>query len=249
MKQRSNSFFAHLYSISIGLAGIGILALMASRLPWTLVGKPLAFFALLSLTIKRAGFHVAPSVTHSLVGVIDLAALLIFGPVAGGMVALFSGLVYLLLHALRHQRDRWAETLETALFNAGLKALVSLVSGWLYTVAGGNDLQTAGPDDVLPLLILFISWFTLDHLGWVIREGLRGGLHQTWAFLRAVWTTSLLVELFPLPAAVIIVFVYNQGNWFVFLMLSAGIVAVAFVVRRLADAWQQVKRHLSEVAA
>ncbi|MDY7041850.1 MAG: GAF domain-containing protein, partial [Chloroflexota bacterium] len=53
----------------------------------------------------------------------------------------------------------------------------------------------------------------------------------------------------PLPAAVIIVFVYNQGNWFVFLMLSAGIVAVAFVVRRLADAWRQVKRHLSEVAA
>jgi len=249
LNQRSRSLLLYLYSIGVGLAGIGALAVLADRVSWTQIGLPLAFFAFLSLIIKRTGFHVAPGVTHSLVGVVDVAALLIFGPVAGGTVALISGLAYLLLRAFRHQTRPWGETLETALFNAGLKALMALASGWLYTLAGGGDFLAAGLSDVFPLLVLFAAWFTLDHLGWGLREGIQGGLRQTWAFLRSVWITSLLVELCPLPAAVIIVFVYNQGNWFVFLLLSAGIVAVALVVQRLADAWQQVKRRLSELDA
>ena len=249
MKQRSRSLLLHLYSIGVGLAGMGALAILAGRVPWTQVGLPLVFFALLSLIIKRAGFHVTPGVTHSLVSMVDVATLLIFGPVAGGTVALISGLAYLLLRAFRHQTRPWIETLEAALFNAGLKALMALASGWLYTLAGGGDFLVAGLSDVFPLLVLFATWFTLDHLGWGLREGIQGGPRQAMAFLRAVWPTSLLVELCPLPAAVIVVFVYNQGNWFVFLLLSAGIVAVALVVQRLADAWQQVKRRLSELDA
>ena len=248
MKQRNRLLLLHLYSTGIGLAGIGILSVLAGQVPWAQAGLPLAFFVLLSVIIKRAGFHVAQSVTHSLVGMVDLAALLLFGPVAGGTVALLSELTYLLLRAFRHPRRPWAETLEAALFNAGLKGIIALASGWLYARAGGDNLQQLGPDDVFPLLVLFAAWFTLDHLGWSIRECIQGGLRQAWNFLRTVWATSVLVELLPLPMTVIIVFVYSQGNWFVILLLSAGIVAVALVVQRLADTWQQVKWQLAEMS-
>jgi serine phosphatase RsbU (regulator of sigma subunit)/signal transduction protein with GAF and PtsI domain len=239
----------HLYSIGVGLAGISILVVLTGQVPWAQVGLSPAFFILLSVIIKRAGFHIAPNVTHSLVGMVDLAALLLFGPVTGGLVASLSELAYLLLRAFRHQKRPWAEMLELTLFNAGLKSVMALASGWLYVQAGGGALEQLGPHDVWPLLILFAAWFTMDHLGWGIREGILGGPRQIWDFLRTVWTTSLLVELFPLPMTVIIVFVYNQGNWFVILLLSAGLVAVALVVQRLADTWQQVKRRLAELTA
>ncbi|MBC7250801.1 MAG: GAF domain-containing protein, partial [Anaerolineae bacterium] len=241
------SLLFHLYNAGIGLVGIGTLVMLSQQVSWPQIGFPLAFFTLFSVIIKRAGFHVAPNVTHSLVGMIDLAALLLFGPVVGGLVALLSEVAYLLLRAFRHQERPWSATLEASLFNAGLKAIMALVSGWLYVQVGGGELQEFEPRDILPLLSLFTTWFALDHLGWGLREALKGGLQQMWTFLRTVWTTSLLVELFPLPMTVIIVFVYNQGNWLVFLILSAGIVAVATVVQRLADTWQQVQRRLAEL--
>lgn len=249
LKQRTRATFLHLYSIGVGLTGIGLLAVLMSQSQWTQVGLSPVFFILLSVIIKRTGFHVAPNVTHSLVGMVDLAAILLFGPMVGGLVALSSELAYLLLRAFRHQKRPWIEVLETALFNAGLKSFMALASGWLYVQSGGSSLRQLGPHDVLPLLVLSATWFTMDHLGWGIREGIRGGLRQMWDFLRAVWATSLLVELFPLPMTVIIVFVYNQGNWFVILLLSAGLVAVALVIQRLADTWQQVKRRLAELTA
>jgi len=212
LKQRSRSLLLHLYSIGVGLAGMGALAILAGRVPWTQVGLPLVFFALLSLIIKRAGFHVTPGVTHSLVSMVDVATLLIFGPVAGGTVALISGLAYLLLRAFRHQTRPWIETLEAALFNAGLKALMALASGWLYTLAGGGDFLVAGLSDVFPLLVLFATWFTLDHLGWGLREGIQGGPRQAMAFLRAVWPTSLLVELCPLDVDQLCELIYQQAS-------------------------------------
>ncbi|MBN1580078.1 MAG: GAF domain-containing protein [Anaerolineae bacterium] len=250
MEQSKRTALLNLYRIAVGLVGICALIVLSGNVPWSQASIPLILFALLSLIIKRAGFHIAPGVTHSLVGIVDVAALLLFGPVAGGIVATTSCLIYLLLRTLRHQTLATRnEMLQVALFSAGLKALTALGSGWLYRAAGGRTLSTIVADDVLPLLVLFVAWFVIDHLGWGLSESIQGGLGQVAIFLRAVWGTSLLVEFLPLWTSVIIVFVYVQDNMFVFWLLAIGLIAVSLIVQRLSDMWENAQRRLAEVTA
>lgn len=250
MSSTTRTWLLHLYRIGTGLIGIILLIVLARTIPWSETGISLAFFALVSLIIKRAGFHIAPGVTHSLVGIVDAAVLLIFGAPAGAFVATASCLAYLLLHAWRHQTaETRAEMLEIALFSSGLKALIALGAGTIYGWAGGRTLIEIDSRDIWPLLALFVTWFSLDHLGWSISEFIHGGLEQVVTFLRTVWSTSLLVEFFPLWTTVIIVFVYSQGNMFVFWLLVAGLVAVALVVQQSSDMWARLQSRLTELTA
>ncbi len=250
MSSVTRTWLLHLYRIGAGLTGIVLLIILARTIPWSETGLTLALFALLSLFVKRAGFHIAPGVTHSLVGIVDAAVLLIFGPPAGAFVATASCLAYLLLHTLRHQTAATrGEMLEIALFSSGLKALIALIAGAIYGWAGGRALVEIDVRDIWPLLALFAAWFALDHLGWSLAEFIHGGVKQVWIFLRTVWSTSLLVEFFPLWTSVIIVFVYNQGNMLVFWLLVAGLLAVALVVQRLSDMWEHLQGRLTELTA
>ncbi len=250
MSSTNRPWLLHLYRIGIGLTGVLVLFFFSPRIPWQRVDTSLLLFALFSLIVKRAGFHIAPNVTHSLVGIVDAAVLLLFGPVASALVAMVSCLVYLLLYTWRHQTPATRlDMLEITLFNAGLKSLIALGAGAAYRWAGGGLLTEIGVHDLVPLLILFSTWFALDHLGWGLSELIQGGPAQVWRFLCTVWGTSLLVEFFPLWAAVIIVFVYNQGNMLVFWLLALGLIAVSLVVQRLSDMWERQRRRLAELTA
>ncbi len=247
MNRSRRALFVRLYRVGVGAAGILAVCWLIPQLPWRQIGLPLVCLTGVSVLIKQAGFHVTPQVIHSLVGVIDLAVVMLFGPVAGGVAAALSELIYYGLHIWRRRRFFQVEIVEAALFSVGLKIPQSLVSGWLYGQLGGSDLATIGPAHILALTVLFVSWFVLDHLGWAIIEWLSGGWVQVWAFLRTIWRISLMVELLPLWASVLIAFVYAQGNMFVLVLLLMGLIAVALVVRRLADSWQQARRQLDEM--
>ncbi|MDE3091885.1 MAG: hypothetical protein KGJ80_21135, partial [Chloroflexota bacterium] len=99
-----NSLPATIYSLALGLFGIGALIALTDFRALEANAVPLAFFAALSFILKRAGFHAAAEVTHSLVGIVDLAAVFIFGPVPGAWVAAASGFFYLFLNAWRRDK-------------------------------------------------------------------------------------------------------------------------------------------------
>lgn len=256
-----NLSVARLYSLGIGLAG---LALLLSYSDGTLLrrGLPLMFFAGLSLIIKRLGFHVfdestghAPrlvhdqsaEVTHSLVGVIDLAALLVYGPVFGGWVAVLSEFTYLMV-----RRPRWmwgaSERWETAIFNAGLKALMALAGGAAYLALGGHyqPLQLTS-DLLLPLAGLFLTWFGLDHLGWALRIWLKSGVERANTFLRSIMPPSFLVELVPLPMSVLLAVVYASLDRSIFLLLAGGFVVTGWVIQRLVEAQRRLQARVSQL--
>ncbi|UCC64321.1 MAG: GAF domain-containing protein [Anaerolineae bacterium] len=209
----------------------------------------LLFFFLLSLTVKRSGFHVAPEISHSLVGVVDVSAMLIFGPVAGGWVAAFSGGLYLLLNALRHGRWQRRALVELPLLNAGLKALMALVSGAIYQWAGGQlPLTTPTLSSLVPLTLALVSWSAMHHLGWVGWTWLQGGaeaLNRSW---RSMLFASLLVEFMPLPAAALLALVFAWG-WLPFLFSAIGLVVVSIVVQRFADTRQKLEAYVSELSS
>ncbi|MBS1251901.1 MAG: Phosphoserine phosphatase RsbU [Anaerolineales bacterium] len=249
-----------LYDFGLGLAGLAILiSLPAGTLFTHLV--PLMFFAGLSLVIKRFGFRVfdaagggarhrrsrASEVTHSLVGIVDLSALLIYGPVFGGWVAVLSEFTLMV------RRPRWTwrtlERWETALFNAGLKALMALAGGAAYTALGGHyqpvQLTTRL---LLPLAALFLVWFGLDHLGWSVRVGLKAGVSEVSQFLQTIILWSLLVELVPLPMSVVLAVVYASLGWSIFLLLVVGFVVTGFIIQRLMEARRRLRSQVTQLS-
>ena len=101
-----------IWQVVVAALGIALLILSA-RQPDAFVSLDapvqalgLVLFVLLSLIVKRAGFEVIPDATHSLFGVIDIAAILVFGPVPGACVAAASELIYLVSRAVYRFRHR-----------------------------------------------------------------------------------------------------------------------------------------------
>ncbi len=182
-----STLIATLYAVGLGLTGLGALIYLTNADALFLHFVPLVFFAALSFFIKRAGFHAAPQVTHSLVGIVDLAAVLIFGPVLGAWVAASSGFVYLFLNAWRREQHSLRNLLETPIFNAGLKTGMAYASSHLYLLLGGQFAPHAFSPALVPAFVVaMLAWFIVDHVGWGVLEFLRGGRDGLVAFMRSI---------------------------------------------------------------
>ena len=247
---KPTSLFASIYALALGLFGIFTLIALTDWNALSANLAPLAFFVALSFILKRAGFHAAPEVTHSLVGIIDLAAVLVFGPLLGAWVAAVSGFMYLFLNALRREKNNLHNLVEIPIFNAGLKIGMAYASTHLYTLFGGifppREITLA---QILPMFGAIIAWFGVDHIGWGLLEFLRGGRQALDKFLRSIIFYSVVMELLPLPFSLVIAVVYVSGSVGIFLMMTAGLVGTAIIVQRFADATRKLEFRSNDLAA
>ncbi len=247
MRIRS-TFLATLYSVALGLTGVGFL--IAVTAPQMLTGSliSLTFFAALSFMLKRAGFHAAPQVTHSLVGIVDLAAVLVFGPIPGAWVAASSGFFYLFLTAWRRDKHTLRNLFETPVFNAGLKVGMAYAASHAYVLLGGHYAPREFTPEMAPaFLAAVITWFGVDHIGWGLLEYLRGGSTALVEFLRTILLYSLLMELLPLPFAIVIAVTYDSLDHWTFLIMSVGLLGTAIIVQRFADATAHLQRRRNDL--
>lgn len=246
-KTGSRNIWLTAYSLILGSTGFITLAALSGAISQTDIWWCL-IFALLSLAVKRSSFHVVPRISHSLVGIVDVAAILIFGPITGGWVAALSGSVYLLFNALRRGPRQRRAIVELPLLNGGLKALMALISGTVYQWVGGPlPLKDITPSTLFPLVVIFGLWFALDHLGWGIWAWIKSDADEFKQFLQSIWPTSFFVELLPLPMAALIAQVFAWA-WLPFLMFAIGLIVVSVVVQRLADTQQQLQTRIKTLS-
>ncbi|HEX8681051.1 MAG TPA: SpoIIE family protein phosphatase [Ardenticatenaceae bacterium] len=238
-----------LYRLLIIAAGIGwlIWSLRQTHPPidWEVVG----IFLLLSAFVKRAGFRIATDVTHSLVNMVDVAALLVLGPAGGAIVASISSILNLQFSILfRRPQRRWYDMIDLPLFDGGIKALLALAGGNYYLQMGGvlepTGLTTAM---LLPLVVLYLFWFSLDHLLWGWLFLVSGGVRRAREFIQQITTTSLVVELAPLPFSIVL-----AVSWVIFdpllrSLLMIGAVILALVVRGFALSLGRAESRVSTV--
>ena len=239
---------ARLYQVLVAGLGLGLLVLLTAQAG--LSGDPviLVVFLVLSTLIKRAGFRIVPEATHSLVGIADIAAILLFGPVTGAWVAALSEAAYLAAHAFRRYPFHPTTHLGTPLFNAGLKALMALVSGAVFLRLGGViPPHSVELDQVVPMSALFLTWFVLDHLGWFLRVTLADGPAAAWTFLRRVWFWSVTVELLPLPLAPLMTAVLVRLGATEFAILAGTLIALSLIVHRQATTRQELNERVAEL--
>ncbi|GAB4570335.1 MAG: hypothetical protein Kow0047_23920 [Anaerolineae bacterium] len=249
------------YSWLVGLAGVSYLISQTRRLEGATLLR-LGLFFLLSLVIKRLGVRIdggyggrrrfkrsAPvAVTHSLVGVVDLAALLAHGVLFGAWVAALSEVIYLGLRRPGRGESR-VQQVETAAFNGGLKAFMAFGAGQVYLWLGGSfPLSDVNLSHVVPLVGLFITWFVLDHVGWSVRVALDEGWQGMVLFLRRIIRSSLWVELLPLPASLVIAVVYTQLGGVPFALLFIGLIAAGIVVRRLMETQSRLREQIADLS-
>jgi serine phosphatase RsbU (regulator of sigma subunit)/putative methionine-R-sulfoxide reductase with GAF domain len=237
-----------LYALLVGVVGLAALATGLAVWPAGVGWPAVPVFVLLSFLVQRSSFHLRSSAAHSLAGVIDVAALLALGRIPGALVAVLSGIVYLEVNALRHQGMDRRHLLEIPLFNAGLKALMALVGGSLY-LALGAELPLVALDwhTILAAAALSLSWFALHRLGWALWDYIEGGFAQLRPFIRNAFSAALLIELAPLPFAVIVALVYTRLDWLAFGLLALVIVAVSVLVQRWADARSALVQRMAEL--
>lgn len=239
-----------LYGIAVGLLGWGTLVL-----PWLRAESgagpllEIVLFALLSVLIKSLGFQVAPDVTHSLVGVADLAVLFARGPLEAGVVAAVSGGICQVACARSRRPRQWTVYPSLALLGSGLNALMAVCTGWVYQRLGG-PLPLAQLDwrGVLAVLAACGTWFTLDHLGWAAAEWLVSGVQGAIHFVRDILPYSLRVELAPLPFAVLLAAAYAAGNPFVIGLTLVALLVASYILRRLISALREERRHVQELS-
>ncbi|MBI5879580.1 MAG: SpoIIE family protein phosphatase [Chloroflexi bacterium] len=232
----------------MALLGIGLLVsvlmpeALAAQLP------ALTLFLLLSVAVKRAGFHVAPKVTHSLVGVIDLASLVSWGAGGGGLVAGLSGALHILGVWVRHRNQPAPDMLSQAAFSFGLKVTMALLGATVYARLGGHIwLTTITLNDVLPTGVLCVLWFAMDHAAWGLGEWIERGSDGLTAFYRTVMVPSLLVELMPLPGGALLAYLFATLEPAVFLAIASGVIVASVAVQRVADLSQAYIRRDREL--
>ncbi len=242
-----------IFSFTVGLAGLGLLVLLTDWETLRAQALPILFFILLSFIVKRAGVYSAPDTLHSLVGIVDLAAVFIFGPLPGAWVPALSSLLYILVNNLEYGHHSPLALLETPLFNAGLRALMGLLSGAAFVALGGVlPPIDFGITNLLPAAAAMLIWFMLDNLGWALWEMMRLGTRNFFKLFRETLKASLLVELAPLPFSMVIAVVYTEFGGLtrpIFILLAAGLVLVAFVIQRYAITQDRLRRHSRELTA
>ena len=245
---RKGSLLSALYSLLVGLTGLGLLVYQLATDPASHPWLPILVFAVLSFLVQRASFHLGSPVVHSLAGVIDVSAVLALGPMAGAVVAVLSGVTYLELNALRRDKLGRRDLLELPLFNAGLKALMALIGGAVYLGLNGQiPLLSLDQQTVLAVGALCLVWFLMDHVCWAIRDLLESGLKRTLVLVQETFPRTLLIELFPLPFSVVVALAYARLDWIAFGILALVIVIVALLAQHWAETRNELVQRVTEL--
>jgi GAF domain-containing protein len=239
------------------MAGLVLLGYLLAQSQEAILWLPILLLSGLSFLVQRSSFHLGSSTTHSLAGVIDIAAVLALGPLGGAAVAALSGFAYLELNALHRRKLTPRDLITVPIFNAGLKALMALAGGaLLVAVARSFGLQAA---DLFPIpnadgeVLLAVSalclfWFCLDHLGWGLLEYLEGGREQLHLFWAGVFPQAILIELVPLPLGLVVALVFVYLNWAASALLALAIVAVALLTQVWADNRTELTQRVAELS-
>nr|MBA3534627.1 GAF domain-containing protein [Ardenticatenales bacterium] len=214
-------------------------------LSWETVG----IFVVLSWLVKRAGFRIIAEVTHSLVNVVDVGALLLLGPLGGAIVGSLSSMLHLQFSLLRRGSWRGHEFFDLPLFDGAVKMILALAGGTFYLQAGGILAPTMlSVDMLLPLTILYLSWFSLDHLLWSWLFLISGGVEKAREFIVRISTVSLVIELAPLPFSIAFAVAWMLFDPLLRLLLLTATVIVALVVRGFALALRRAEERVSTVS-
>jgi len=144
------------YTNLIILVGVAIILFACANLPEDLVG--LTVFASMAAVAELSNVELFSNSRSrvSVSSVIGISSILVFGPLAGAIVHVATGLMTLATTTLRSQnaangRPRVSAWRRTA-FNTSMFVIAIAVAGWTYQLTGGTTGNVMMMNNLLPLL-------------------------------------------------------------------------------------------------
>jgi serine phosphatase RsbU (regulator of sigma subunit) len=237
----------NIYGIGVSGGGISLLALLTIVFPPHVDGAWLAFFVLFSASVRQLGFPIG-GLTNSLFGIVDLMTLLLFGPIVAGWQSALAVLLHATLNTLlRKPRTSWT-VFKLPLFNASVKAIMSIVGGGVYLLAGGQIPPVALDGGlIIPGFLLITVWFVLDYGAWSVLELFSGGRARFLQWTNAAVTSALMVEYLPLPFAFLGAAVALQMGASGLIMFAMALILASLAVRVGAQARRRLEASIGEL--
>ncbi len=229
------------YCLALGALGwLWLLARLGAGPAWPLV----LLFVALALLVESAGFRAPPSDSHSLVGILLLAAALALGAPTGALAAALAALIFGVLLPLLYGRPRTFYLLAARpLLRSGVRAIGILLGGAL------ADALAPDPARLFARVLCFALCYTLVVQGnRAVRELLQGGRTGVVSWFRSAWRPALSAEIAPLPLAALGAAIYLRLDLIFFVLAGAALLSGSLAVRRAALNLQRQRRSVRELA-
>jgi NtrC-family two-component system sensor histidine kinase KinB len=217
---------------------------LAQLLPWILFGTLVVFTNTFGVRLAGGAVSLLPMTT--------VAAYLVMGLVPTGWAAFVGALTYGLLRAL------WAEQLHlpretdrlrfitVIATNATAHTASILVSGTVFQLVGGaTPMETVNTRDILPLILLGMTYLGVNHLSMspIIAARGREVLRH---YLRSL-PNLIFYEGGPLIFAPLVALIYTRLGVVQFLLFALLMVITSLITRGLALTSQRLERRVKEL--
>jgi len=224
---------------------------LRTYLPQATFPPPTDALALLvvSTCIKRLGFHVISGVTHSLVGIVDLTILFLFGGPSAGLLAGLGAMLAQWYVTDQNEDNSVLARILASWYAGGLRALILVAVGALYRALGGGiPLGILTWASLARVIAVSCALFLLDHAAWWLAISLMHGWKGGLEFLQRISTYSLFVELAPLPASVLLAEIYEIQSGPAIIVTLMALIAVGLMLRRLIKARDEELCRIREIS-
>lgn len=236
---------SYVYALITGILGMLILLRLFMRQTAPIDLVTLLTFALTAIILTR--FRIPIGSREDLLGLdgaVLLGAALAGGPALGGWAAFITGLVAnMLLDPLHlHARPlRWPENAAMALLDGGRNVIATVVAWAAYTgLRGSMAPQVPDATQAVAMIVFFVTYALVRIIWlWPVSLPSRPGRPG------ALTLDSLIIELVPLPAAVLAAATLVRLGWSFFLLLAGVFIGTGVLMRQLFESLRAAQERVS----
>lgn len=238
------------YSLLIGLLGVAVLVQLVEYQTASFDLWALLAFAVVAMLVSYFRLPMGQDGAElNLEGAVLLGAMLTGGPIVGGWAAFIAGLATGLAPYLaqRHARKAWIEHVASAACHGG-RNVMAIGGAWTVLTGLGGSLHpaTVQARTVLALVLMCLVYVLLRLILYVPVVLLAGRTDER-AWARTWNPTQILLELAPLPAALLIAPVWAAWTWARLLTLAIMLVGVGALVRHMRMENHQLQDRVQEL--
>ena len=237
---------SHFYALLTGVIGLFILAQLFAHQTSSIDLATLLAFTLMALIASYFRIPVGQG-DLALDGAVLLGATMVDGVALGGWASFITGLVtgIMSLSAKPASASRWADSASAALLNSGRNVIAMAASWWCYQGLKGSAVPVAiDTAQALAIVILCITYAAVRHLwGWPVLA------LQSQTPIRKlsdqIHLDDFLIELAPLPIALLTAATFVKLGWSFFLLLAFVFAGLGAIMRQMLETMRAMQHRIT----
>jgi len=237
---------SHLYALLTGVIGLFVLIQLFARQTSSIDLATLLAFTLMALIASYFRIPVGQG-DLALDGAVLLGATMADGVALGGWASFITGLVtgIMSLPSKPISASGWADSASAALLNGGRNVIAMAAAWWCYQGLEGSAVPVSiDTAQALAVIILCVAYAAVRHLWeWpVLALQSQTPIRQLSNQIRL---DDFLIELAPLPIALLTAATFVKLGWSFFLLLAFVFTGLGAIVRQMLETMRNMQRRIT----